>query len=250
MYIIYYIIMLAYIQSCVKYAVFAFLVNDYLKNNYQDKYNYVITNGGFSLIHMYSKIQILCNKLAASNPTIVHLVNQLFNNSHSSMYEPNVEFIRDGHVNFLVTKEDIIKEGNTYCNEVDYDFIIYSNYDEVNKIVHKTIFTKMPCETDFHYATSDIRFVLSEVEINDKTIKIDFKTDNYNYYIVNNVINHKFLEYFLKKYHPREIMDFHEFEKPFQDMKLKILDHNVEKQEFDLKHVLKINKNDYSKIEL
>ena len=242
--------MLAYIQSFVKYAAFAFLVNDYLKNNCSAQYNSLITNGGFYLIQLYSKIQILGNKLAVSNPTIVHLTNQLFYNSHSSIYEPDVEFVRDGHVNFLVTKEELLKEGITYCNEVDYDFIIYSNYDEVNKIVHKTIFTKMPCETDFHYATSDIRFVLSEVEINDKTIKIDFKTDNYNYYIVNNVINHKFLEYFLKKYHPHEIYDFHEFEKPFQDMKLKILDHNVEKQEFDLKHVLKINKNDYSKIEL
>ena len=45
-------------------------------------------------------------------------------------------------------------------------------------------------------------------------------------------------------------MDFHEFEKPFQDMKLKILDHNVEKQEFDFTTALKINKDDYSKIEL
>ena len=242
--------MLAYIQSCVKYAVVAFLVNDYLKNNYQDKYNYLITNGGFSLIHMYSKIQILCNKLAESNPKIVHLINQMFNNSYSSMYEPDIEFILDGHVNFLGTKEELIKDGITYCSDLDYDLIIYSNYDEDHKIVNKTIFTKMPGEADFNYSTSDIKFVLSEVEINDKTIKIEFKTDNYNYYIVNNVINHKFLEYFLKKYYQREIMDFHEFEKPFQDMKLKILDHNVEKQEFDLKHVLKINKSDYSKIEL
>jgi hypothetical protein len=247
--------MLAYIQSCVKYAVFAFLVNDYLKHNYQTKYNYVVTNGGFTLIHMYSKIQILCNKFAASNPTLLHLVNQLFKTPNNSMYEPDVEFIRDGHVNFLATKEDIVKEGNKYCNEVDFDFIIYSNYDEVNKIVNKRIFNIMPCEADFHYVTADIRFLLTEVEINDKTIKVDFKTDNYNYYIVNNVINHKFLEYFLKKYYQREIMEFHEFEKPFQDMKLKILDHNVEKQEFDFTTllkttVLKINKSDYSKIEL
>ena len=242
--------MLAYIQSFVKYAAFAFLVNDYLKNNYTEKYNSIITNGGFSLIQMYSKIQILCNKLAVSNPTILHLVNQLFNNSHSSIYEPDVEFILDGHVNFLGTKEELLKEGVNYCNEIDYDFIIYSNYDEVNKIVNKRIFHIMPCEADFHYVTADIRFLLTEVEINDKTIKVDFKTDDYNYYIVNNVINHKFLEYFLKKYHPREIMDFHEFEKPFQDMKLKILDHNVEKQEFYLTTVLKINKGDYSKIKL
>jgi len=248
MYIIYYIIMLAYIQSCVKYAVFAFLVNDYLKNNYQDKYDSLITNGGFYLIHMYSKIQILCNKLAVSNPSILHVMNQLFNNSHSS--DPNVEFILDGHVNFVGTKEDIVKDGSKYCNDLDYDFIIYSNYDEVNKIVNKRIFNVIPCEADFQYVTADVRFLLSEVEINDKTIKVDFKTDNYNYYIVNNIINHKFLEYFLKKYHPCEIIEFHEFEKPFKDMKLKILDHNVEKQEFDLKHVLKINKGDYSKIEL
>jgi hypothetical protein len=247
--------MLTQIQSSLKYAAFIFLVNDYLKNNYSEKYNSLITNGGFYLIQLYSKIQILCNKLAASNPTILHLINQIFNNSHISTYEPDVEFILDGHVNFLATKEELLKEGITYCNKVDYDFIIYSSYDKSNKIVNKTIFTTIPCETDFHYLTADIRFVLSEVEINDKTIKIDFKTDDYNYYIVNNVINHKFLEYFLKKYYSREIIEFHEFEKPFQDMKLKILDHNVERQEFDLTTalkttVLKINKGDYNKIEL
>jgi len=242
--------MLTQIQSFVKYAAFTFFVNDYLKNNYPEKYNSMITTGGFYLIQLYSKIQILCNKFAASNPTLLHLMNKLFKTTNTSIYEPDVEFILDGHVNFLSTKEELIKEGVKHCSELDYDFIIYSNYDEVNKIVNKRIFNTMPCEADVHYVTADIRFLLSEVEINDKTIKIDFKTDNYNYYIVNNVINHKFLEYFLKKYHPREIMDFHEFEKPFQDMKLKILDHNVEKQEFDLKHVLKINKGDYSKIKL
>ena len=242
--------MLAGMQSFVKYAVFVFLVNDYFKNNYTEKYNSLITNGGFAIIQTYSKIQILCNKFAVSNPTILHFVNQIFNSSHSSVYEPDVEFIRDGHVNFLSTKEELVKEGISYCNDIDYDFIIYSNYDKINKIVNKTIFYKIPCESDFHCSTADIRFLLCEVEINDKTIKIDFKTDNYNYYIVNNVINHKFLEYFLKKYYQREIMDFHEFEKPFQDMKLKILDHNVEKQEFDFTTALKINKDDYSKIEL
>jgi hypothetical protein len=241
--------MLSKIQSFVKYGVFTFLINDYFKNNYPEKYQALVTNCGFSLIQFYSKIQIMCNKLASSNPTIVHIINQLFKNSHSSMYEPDVEFIRDGYVHLLTTKDELINEYSTNNKEIVYDFIIYSDYDESAKIVNKRIFTKIPCKDDFQCSTSDIRFVLSEVEINDKTIKVEFKTDNYNYYIVNNVINHKFLEYFLKKYHQREILDFHEFEKPFHDMKLKILDHNVDKQEFDLKNTLKINKNDYSKIE-
>lgn len=242
--------MLSKIQSFVKYGVFTFLINDYFKNNYPEKYNSLVTNCGFSFIQFYSKIQIMCNKIALYNPTIVHLMNQLFNNSHSSAYEPDVEFIRDGYVHLLATKDDLINEYSTNNKELVYDFIIYSDYDEDSKIVNKRIFHKIPCKDDFHCSTSDIRFVLSEVEINDKTIKVEFKTDNYNYYMVNNVINHKFLEYFLKKYHSREIMDFHEFEKPFHDMKLKILDHNVDKQEFNLKSTLKINKSDYNKIEL
>ena len=242
--------MLSKIQSFVKYGAFAFLINDYFKNNYPEKYNSMLTTCGFSLIQMYSKIQIMFNKLASSNPSIVHIINQLFKNSHSSMYEPDVEFIRDGYVHLLASKEEFINEYSTGNNEIVYDFIIYSDYDEDAKIVNKRIFNKIPCKDDFHYSPSDISFVLSEVEINDKTIKVEFKTVNYNYYIVNNVINHKFLEYFLKKYHQHEIMDFHEFEKPFHDMKLKILDHNVDKQEFDLKNTLKIHKNDYSKIDL
>ena len=242
--------MLSKIQSFVKYGVFTFLINDYFKNNYPEKYQALVTNCGFSFIQFYSKLQIMCNKIALTNPTIVHLMNQLFNNSHSSAYEPDVEFIRDGYVHLLATKDDLINEYSTNNKELVYDFIIYSDYDEDSKIVNKRIFHKIPCIDDFLYSPSDISFVLTEVEINDKTIKVEFKTDHYNYYMVNNVINHKFLEYFLKKYHPREIMDFHEFEKPFHDMKLKILDHNVDKQELNLKSNLKINKSDYNKIEL
>jgi len=242
--------MLANIQSFVKYGAFTFLAHNYFKNNYPEKYEALVTTYGFSFIQFYSKIQILCNKIALSNPTIVHLINQIFTNSHTSRYDSEVEFIRDGYVNVLTTKDDLINEYSTYHTEIVYDFIIYSDYDKDSKIANKRIFNKMPSKDELHYSTSDIRFVLSEVEINDKTIKVEFKTDNYNYYIVNNVFNHKFLEYFLKKYHQDEIMDFHEFEKPFHDMKLKILDQNVDKQEFNVKNMVKINKNDYSKIVL
>ena len=229
--------MLPYIKSLCKYVAFAFLANDYFKNNYTETYNTLITHGGFYLIHMYSKLQILCDKLPISIPSILI---QLFNNSSR---DSEIEFIQDGQVHFLGTKDEFIKKDIKCWNDIDYDFIIYSNYDEVNKVVNKTIFTKIPDENDLNYSISNIKFVLVEVEMNDKTIKIELKTDEYNYYIVNNVINHKFLEYFLKKYYSHETLEF-------QDMKLKILDHNVEKQEFDLTTALQINKDDYSKIEL
>lgn len=229
--------MLRYIQSLCKYVAFAFLANDYFKNNYAEAYNTIITRGGFYLIHMYSKIQILCDKLPVSLPSILI---QLFNNT---TYDSEIEFIQDGHVQFVGTKDEFIKN----LNGVDYDFIIYSNYDEVNKITNKMIFTKIPDKADFDYTISNIKFVLVELEMNNQIIKIDFKTDTYNYYIVNNVITHKFLEYFINKYYPHEKM---RFQQPFCEMKLKILDHNVEKHEFDSKTTLQINKDDYSKIEL
>lgn len=226
--------MLSYIQSFGKYAALAFLVNDYFKNNYTEKYNTVITYGGFYLIHMYSVIQILYDKLPAS---LLHFMEN--NSSHDS----EIEFIQNGDVHFLGSKDEFIQKDIKCWNDIDYDFIIYSHYDKADKIINKTIFYKIPDENDFNYVTSNIKFVLSEIEMKDKTIKIEFKTDTYNYYVVNNVLNHKFLEYFLKKYYPREIIEF-------RDMKLKILDHNVEKQEFDLTTILQINKDDYSKIEL
>lgn len=226
--------MFSYIQSFGKYAAFAFLANDYFKNNYTEKYNTLITYGGFYLIHMYSTLQILYNKLPIS---LLHFLEN--NTAHDS----EVEFIQDGHVHFVGTKDEFIKKDIKCWNDIDYDFIIYSHYDELRKTINKTIFYKIPDENDFNYAISDIKFVLSEIEMNNKTIKIDFKTDTYNYYIVNNVFNHTFLEYFLKKYYPHEIIEF-------RDMKLKILDHNVEKQEFDSTTILQINKDDYSKIEL
>lgn len=132
-----------------------------------------------------------------------------------------------------------------------YDFIIYSHYDVTSKITNKIIFYKFPNKEDLmNHEKSNIKFILSELVLGDKTIKIDFKTDMYNYYLVNNVFEQRFLKYFVKKYYFDEIKDIENIEEKLDFMILKIIDHNVSTEIFDKENILKIEKKNYKKIHL
>ena len=87
------------------------------------------------------------------------------------------------------------------------------------------------------------KFILSEITIGDKTTKIDFKTDNYNFMVVNNKINATFIYYFMKKYYN------YEGESCF-DYTLKILDQNVNELFLDKQKEVEFGLNAYQIIEL
>lgn len=132
-----------------------------------------------------------------------------------------------------------------------YDFIIYSHYDVSSQITNKIIFYKFPNKEDLmNHEKSNIKFILSELVIGDKIIKIDFKTDTYNYYLVNNVFEQRFLKYFVKKYYFDEIKDIENIEEKLDSMSLKIIDHNASTETFDKENILKICKQNYKKIHL
>ena len=192
---------------------FLYLANQYFNTYHHEQYNRFIVYFSYNFIYF---------DFIKSNPQLIEYINKL--KKHEQINN-NIEYISNNSVIFSETYEET---AHLYLSQPHnlptvFDFIIYSDNINIHKN-NKLILNELPKDEirdNLKYEETKYNFVLSEITINDKTIKIDFKTDNYNYYIVNNIINHKFLEYFLKKYHPREIMDFHEFEKPFKDMKLK-----------------------------
>ena len=68
---------------------------------------------------------------------------------------------------------------------------------------------------------SDIRFMLVELKIGEKTHKIDFKTDDYNYYFVGNKFTKEIFIYYLRVNGYKDLIN--------NDDKyiLKIIDHDV-----------------------
>lgn len=90
------------------------------------------------------------------------------------------------------------------------------------------------------YEISNFKFVLIELIINDKIYKIDLKTNEYNYYIVNNIIDINFLIFFLN-YHLKVdgLIGRYSFNKSVPGKKkiiLKIIDQNINTHNFEISH--------------
>jgi len=248
--------MLSMIYTMVKITFFSFFINDFLKRQYPESYQWIIIYGTHKIIYFVSSVQILCKKINNFFPPFfrnklsqIPFINKLFINDLKDL---NVEFLYKGNIIHLANINEIKNEQLTSLNlSFIFDFIIYSKYDVSSEITDTIIFYRFPNNEDLiNYEKSKIKFILSELVIGDKCIKIDFKTDSYNYYIKNNVFEQGFLKYFIKKYYFDEIKDVENIEDSLDSMLLKIIDHNASTETFDDKNILKIDKNNYKKIHL
>lgn len=252
---------ISYINLFLKTTFVSFFVNDYLYQKYPEKYNEVLINISYKLLFLYSKSQILfnrinkdtitiCNQFLSRNPSINNFIeivkspyNYFVNRTDNNIH--NIEFISNGQVNFSLTRLMCINGSNNFPSV--YDFILFSDLYNVcqdNMCVNKKILKSIETN-NFSYEISNISFILTEIIIGDKTFKVDFKTKDYNYYVVNNIFNDKFMLYFLNKYYSSEIKDFKlETIKRFI---LKVIDNNVDTHEFDKNLNVKIQKDGYIK---
>lgn len=247
--------MISLISSVLKYGLFGFLLNDYLKRNYELEYNLLLIECSYKLIYFLSKLQIIYknvyNRLnncyqdvLSNNPSL----KQFLITQDDKSIKQNIEFIYNGYVNYLTNTNEIINGSVTSSSlTVEFDFIIYSEYDSSTNSVNKIIIDHFPTEKDFCYEKSNIKFILVEALIEDKIIKIDFYTELFNYYIVNNTFSNKFLEYFIKNHYCDEIKDV---DNKFETLQLKVIDCNVSSETFDSKNIIKIVKDGYTIIHL
>jgi len=257
--------MLSIIYNMVKFGLFSFFVNDFLQNHFPETYHWIIINGSHKIIYFVSTLQIMTKKInnyfvpfLRNKLSQVPFITKLFsknnnnNDNDSDNNELNIEFVYNENVFRLANINEITNEKLTRLNvSFTYDFIIYSHYDVSSQITNKIIFYKFPNKEDLmNHEKSNIKFILSELVIGDKIIKIDFKTDTYNYYLANNVFEQRFLKYFVKKYYFDKIKDLENIEEKLDSMSLKIIDHNASTETFDKENILKICKQNYNKIHL
>jgi hypothetical protein len=166
----------------------------------------------------------------------------MFNTKH------NIEFIENGDVVLYVDKDDLINLDISISDacHINYDFFIYSVYDQHTDRINKKIITNVKTklnESDFEIEESDVNFILTEIMIGERSLQIYFKTSNYNYYLVNNTINKEVLIYFIKTYYPEEDISILNDE----NLKLVFLDNNVNNVE--CKNSIILRKTDYILIE-
>ena len=108
----------------------------------------------------------------------------------------------------------------------------------------------MPGST-FTSTPSSIRFILSEITIGidaglDKTIKISFCTEKYNYLMKNNIIDKQFMRYFMRKHYNHEIADNDRY--LLQNYKMKIIDNDVKINIYDSSAQIIILEDSYTNV--
>ena len=221
-----------------------FGLHKYLSCNYPKQYEYFCIQFGYYVVYYYSKVQLLYFKI---HPHIMRQVEKIVQTDFFQKIfpkkneEPNgvFEFIKDGNVLYSCLKEH---ENNSVVTLKDFDFIIYSKLDQDKNSINKKIFFEFPVKND-NVEKTDYYFMLTEITICEEVIQLHLNTNKSNYFIVNNIIDSKFLLYLLKTREPW-IFEKYTLEE-IKNYKLKIIDHSVCLKEIDNNSKLILYKNNY-----
>jgi hypothetical protein len=210
---------------------------DMIERRFPEELKNFMVSLSYNVIYIYSKAQILfmkynkkINEFIESNPSLLKIKNDFNLLIQSTKYRVN--------------KLEFIKNGNLIENKsTDYDFAIYSDL-KINTICeNKKIFQNNEQLTE-DYEISNIQFMLIELLVGEKkTFKITLKNEKYNFYIVENMLSKDFFTYYLKNIHDDKF-DLTEESIKEDKITIKIIDHDVNKIEFDL-----TDKNEYIIIE-
>ena len=106
--------------------------------------------------------------------------------------------------------------------ELNYDFVITTkgNLYSIN---------------EDRFEESHGKFIFTEIYFGDRKEKINFKTDRYNYYLVGNKLDHRFIVYFMKKYYSCQVDKY----------TVKFVDNDVNSGEFNELQTVVFSQNGY-----
>jgi hypothetical protein len=206
--------------SIFEFLLFLYLADNYFKINYTEQHNKFIIESSYNLIYYFSFVQIKLTKLLSylSNKYVAFIKS----NPRLSEFVDKLEKKQKNSIEYISNNSNLVLHEKPEC----FDFIIYNDftYPNVNnKLILHELLNELLDEKSIKYEQTKYNFILCEITIGDKVTKIDFKTDNYNFMIVNNKIDALFVNYFMKKYYKYEDIS----EVLWFDYKIKILDQNV-----------------------
>lgn len=246
-----------------RYFFYLSLCYHYMNFYYPEKTQVFIMIVTYNCVYLYSKLQILIMKLHNQlvkyeqyNQMIDYLKDNLeLINSYISSITTNVEeqvrhdpiivldFVINNEIEFSCNKDEFLDEATSKkeVNIVECDFVIINGEENLKKIIkyvdlklHGSVFQMVP----FMYKPILCEFLDEE----DKVTKIDFCSNekSYDFLVVGNCFDKKFLTYFMKKFYDMEVKDKYI---------LKILDHNVNTITLESSDILKLENDGIVKIE-
>jgi len=238
--------------SLLKTGAFFVILNDYLRRTFPEKYEEILISFSLKIIYLYSQGQIY----------LIQIQNYINNAFETNNYLKIIKNEFKGMVNYQEKQYEICQMnelGNFYCkkflnlsdipsylnfkeNEKSI-FVFYDNKNPNNNCVNHVVLQSQPFSLD--YQVSNIKFLMIELKIGDKSYKIDLKTENYNYYIVNNILDKKFFNYYLRIHKILNSSDA--LYRELEQFNIKIIDHNINLKELEIsnKKFIVIKKDDY-----
>jgi len=231
---------------------YLYLFYQYCNARYPEQTQEYIYSITYSCLYVYSKCQIiltnikniLCFYMIDCKPEFYNLFISQFGDNNNDEFFFN--FILKNQTILTLDKTELtfILESNNESDKMfalldDCDFVLMNDNENNFKIIQKLELNleNMISETSELLKIQHVSYepLLCELLIDDDNIKIDFKDKNgkYNYLIVNNYIDSKFLSYFMKEHY--NILDI-------ENYILRILDDSVQTMIFDKTTVLHFDK--------
>jgi hypothetical protein len=134
-----------------------------------------------------------------------------------------------------------------YVDDFSYYTLIITDLFQMNDLNKKNIQNKKIINNldkcDFKFEISDITFIALYLNYNDVRYNINLKTDEFNFYVVGNIINKSFIQYYIKNILDNNIL-IKTDNKPFL-YKLELMDHEVKILELNENQYIIIDKNGY-----
>lgn len=191
---------------------------DLLERRFPNQFKELLIYISYNSIYYFSKLQILLMKFKnkfnifiESNPTLFKVKQNL------SMFisKPETQKV----IRYFVKNGELSNLSHTSVAEPDFILLSWLNND-TKCLNHKITYNKDDLSISDN---SNIKFFLIEIKIGDTNcIKIDLKTDKFNYYLVGNKFTKDFFIFYLKHY-----LQFNYEIKDNDKISLKIIDHDV-----------------------
>jgi hypothetical protein len=242
----------AAIFNVLKTSALIIILNDYLQRKFPEKYGEILINVSLHSIKLYSHCQIYFIKLQNYIKSVTEkheglkiIANQIALFMNKSEKQNSISEINESGEIYMKYFTDILDVG---FEPNDKNLFVFSdNKNANNSYVNHVILRSQPFSTE--YEVSNIKFLMSELKIGENSYKIDLKTNNDNYYIVNNILDKKFFDYFLYVQQICKINDVNYRE--VDNFILKIIDQNANLKEFEIseKKYIEVKKDDYNYIE-
>lgn len=184
--------------TLIRSGILSLLLNDYIKRTFPEEHEIIVINLSLKCIYLFSKCQIIRLKLKnqikdfiETNPYLNKIVHEIYKKeiTNEICQIKNTSI----YIKYFTDFSNIEFE-----NDKNSFYIFSDNINAINNCVNKVIFHTQPFIPN--YEVSNVTFILLELKFKENAYKISLKNNEFNFYIVNNILDKKFFIYYLYNY--------------------------------------------------